>query len=41
MPRIAEGYNPATWMLDISTISSEQRAGVDLADVYAGSQQRR
>ena len=29
--------NPATWMLDISSISSEQRIGRDLADVYAKS----
>ena len=41
MPKISEGYNPATWMLDISTISSEQRMGVNLADVYQDSQQRR
>ena len=41
VPKISEGYNPATWMLDISTISSEQRMGVNLADVYQDSQQRR
>jgi hypothetical protein len=29
--------DPATWMLDISTISAEQRLGVDLADCYADS----
>lgn len=29
--------DPATWMLDISTISAEQRLGVDLADSYADS----
>lgn len=35
----ARYYNadPATWMLDISTISAEQRLGVDLADCYADS----
>ncbi len=29
--------NPATWMLDISSISAEQRLGRDLAGVYAKS----
>ena len=29
--------NPATWMLDISSISAEQRVGRDLAAVYAES----
>ena len=41
VPKIQEGYNPATWMLDISTLSSEKQMGVDLAQVYEGSQQRR
>ena len=41
VPKIAEGYNPATWMLDISTVSSEQRMAIDLAEVFQDSQQRR
>jgi len=27
----------ATWMLDISTISAEQKLGMDLAEVYLES----
>ena len=27
----------AAWMLDISTISAEQKLGLDLADVYSNS----
>ena len=30
--------DPATWMLDISTIAAESRLGADLAAVYASSQ---
>ena len=29
--------DPATWMLDISTVSAEERIGRDLSDAYAGS----
>jgi len=35
--RFACHADPATWMLDISTISAEQRIGVDLADSFADS----
>lgn len=31
------GLNPATWMLDISTVSAETKLGHDFADVYAAS----
>ena len=37
VPRIAETANPATWMLEISTISAEQKLGVDLAALYQKS----
>lgn len=37
MPRIKEGYNPATWMLEISSAGVEQRLGVDFADIYSKS----
>lgn len=30
--------NPATWVLDISTPASEERIGVDFADIYARSE---
>eukprot|EP00884_Botryococcus_braunii_P004769 jgi/Botrbrau1/14293/Bobra.0369s0007.1 len=31
---IQEGTNPATWMLDISTVGAEERMGLDLALVF-------
>ncbi|KAL3646851.1 ABC transporter G member 39 [Castilleja foliolosa] len=37
IPRIEKGYNPATWMLDISTPAAEVQLGVDFADIYAES----
>ena len=29
----------ATWMLNISTISAEQRMGIDLGDVFVASKE--
>lgn len=40
-PHISEGYNPATWMLEISTPAAEQRIGEDFAEIYRKSQQFR
>ncbi|KAL3646852.1 ABC transporter G member 39 [Castilleja foliolosa] len=37
IPKIEKGYNPATWMLDISTPAAEVQLGVDFADIYAES----
>ncbi|KAJ7971515.1 Pleiotropic drug resistance ABC transporter [Quillaja saponaria] len=37
VPKIKEGYNPATWMLEVSTASVEAELDVDFADVYANS----
>ncbi|KAL9150125.1 hypothetical protein ABFS82_12G149200 [Erythranthe guttata] len=37
VPKIDHGYNPATWMLDVSTPSAESQLGVDFADIYANS----
>ncbi|EEC71063.1 hypothetical protein OsI_02808 [Oryza sativa Indica Group] len=36
--RIKDGYNPATWMLEVSTISQEQALGVDFCDIYRKSE---
>ncbi|KAK3019263.1 hypothetical protein RJ639_004212 [Escallonia herrerae] len=38
---IQDGYNPATWMLDISTPAAEQRIGQDFAEIYRNSDQFR
>ncbi|KAJ7294134.1 hypothetical protein O6H91_19G003400 [Diphasiastrum complanatum] len=37
VPAIAYGYNPATWMLDVSSQSAEVRLGVDFAEIYRNS----
>ncbi|XP_019059159.1 PREDICTED: ABC transporter G family member 39-like isoform X2 [Tarenaya hassleriana] len=37
VPKIKDGYNPATWMLDISTPSMETQLGIDFAEIYANS----
>lgn len=37
VPKIQEGYNPATWMLDISTPTVEAQLNVDFAEIYANS----
>ncbi|KAJ7531928.1 hypothetical protein O6H91_14G065000 [Diphasiastrum complanatum] len=35
--KIREGYNPAAWMLEISSPLTEARLGVDFADIYRNS----
>ncbi|KAK9101862.1 hypothetical protein Sjap_019116 [Stephania japonica] len=35
--RIKDGYNPATWMLEVTTISQEGILGVDFAELYKQS----
>ncbi|XP_073317568.1 ABC transporter G family member 39-like [Primulina huaijiensis] len=37
VPKIKSGYNPATWMLDISTPAMEGQLRIDFADIYASS----
>ncbi|XVF86257.1 hypothetical protein PTKIN_Ptkin18bG0026200 [Pterospermum kingtungense] len=37
VPKIKNGYNPATWMLEISTSAVEGQLNVDLAEIYARS----
>ncbi|KAI4973612.1 hypothetical protein ZWY2020_041393 [Hordeum vulgare] len=41
VPPIREGYNPATWMLEVSTQACEERLGLDFATVYKNSDQFR
>ncbi|KAF6148984.1 hypothetical protein GIB67_002984 [Kingdonia uniflora] len=37
VPKIKEKYNPATWMLEASSISAELRLGMDFAEHYRQS----
>ena len=41
VPKITQGLNPATWMLEISTVTAEARLGRDLATQFQDSQQFR
>ncbi|XP_068637695.1 ABC transporter G family member 42-like [Aristolochia californica] len=37
VPKIKEMYNPATWMLEVSSIAAEVRLGMDFAEYYLSS----
>ncbi|KAA8550206.1 hypothetical protein F0562_001890 [Nyssa sinensis] len=37
VPKIKEGYNPATWMLEVSSSAVEAQLDVDFAEIYANS----
>eukprot|EP00253_Pinus_taeda_P030382 PITA_30382 len=37
VPKIKDGYNPATWMLEVSSLAVETRLGIDFADIYRNS----
>ncbi|PIA42747.1 hypothetical protein AQUCO_02000299v1 [Aquilegia coerulea] len=37
IPKIKDKYNPATWMLEASSISAEVRLGIDFAEYYKAS----
>lgn len=41
VPEIKEGYNPATWMLEVSTPAMEAQLNVDFAEIYANSDRYR
>ncbi|XP_030543022.1 pleiotropic drug resistance protein 2-like [Rhodamnia argentea] len=38
VPRIKNGNNPATWMLNVSSSAAEAQLGVDFAEIYANSE---
>ncbi|XP_061368731.1 ABC transporter G family member 31-like [Gastrolobium bilobum] len=41
IPPIPSGYNPATWMLEVTTAAVEGKIGSDFADLYQNSEQFR
>ncbi|KAH9700610.1 ABC transporter G family member 31 [Citrus sinensis] len=41
IPLIPSGYNPATWVLEVTTTAVEEKLGVDFANVYKNSEQYR
>ncbi|KAK3438213.1 hypothetical protein EUGRSUZ_C02835 [Eucalyptus grandis] len=38
VPKIKDGYNPATWMLEVTTAPQEEILGVDFTNVYRNSE---
>eukprot|EP01018_Ginkgo_biloba_P004087 Gb_05443 [translate_table: standard] len=38
VPKIIDGYNPATWMLEVTSVAVESRLGVDFAEIYRNSE---
>ncbi|KAM7478542.1 hypothetical protein LguiA_026755 [Lonicera macranthoides] len=37
VPKIGDNYNPATWMLEVSSTSAEAELGLDFAQIYKNS----
>ncbi|PIA64722.1 hypothetical protein AQUCO_00100293v1, partial [Aquilegia coerulea] len=37
VPKIKDNYNPATWMLEVSSVAAEARLGIDFAQYYKSS----
>ncbi|XP_076908739.1 ABC transporter G family member 32-like [Bidens hawaiensis] len=37
VPKIRPGYNPATWILEVTSATEENRLGVDFAEIYRES----
>ncbi|XP_073525676.1 uncharacterized protein [Phyllobates terribilis] len=37
IPKIKDNYNPSTWMLEVTSISTEVEVGLDFAQVYQNS----
>jgi len=35
--KIKDGYNPATWMLEVTTLSQEEILGVNFTEAYRNS----
>ncbi|KAL0354743.1 UNVERIFIED_CONTAM: Pleiotropic drug resistance protein 1 [Sesamum radiatum] len=38
VPKIRDGYNPATWMLEVTSSAQEMMLGVDFAEIYRNSE---
>ncbi|KAJ4707956.1 Pleiotropic drug resistance ABC transporter [Melia azedarach] len=38
VPKIRDGYNPATWMLEVTSPAQEAALGINFADVYKNSE---
>ncbi|WVZ73261.1 hypothetical protein U9M48_021589 [Paspalum notatum var. saurae] len=38
LSKITDGYNPATWMLEVTAVSQEQTLGIDFSEIYKNSE---
>ncbi|GMN45205.1 hypothetical protein TIFTF001_014383 [Ficus carica] len=38
VPKIKDGYNPATWMLEVTSAAQEEALGVNFTDIYRESE---
>ncbi|XP_021277314.1 pleiotropic drug resistance protein 1-like isoform X4 [Herrania umbratica] len=38
IPRIKDGYNPATWMLEVTSAAQEETIGVNFTNIYKNSE---
>lgn len=36
--KIKDGYNPATWMLEVTSVAQEAAHGIDFAELYKSSE---
>ncbi|KAI4380936.1 hypothetical protein MLD38_007066 [Melastoma candidum] len=41
VPRIKDGHNPATWMLEVTTSAQEERLGIHFSEIYRNSDMHR
>lgn len=38
VPKIRDGHNPATWMLEVTTTAQEAGLGINFTDIYKNSE---
>jgi hypothetical protein len=38
VPKIKDSYNPATWMLEVTTLAKEEALAVDFSQLYKKSE---
>lgn len=37
VPKIKDGYNPATWMLEVTSVTQESLLGINFTNIYRNS----
>lgn len=38
VPKIKDGYNPSTWMLEVTSAAQEEALGVNFTEIYKNSE---